>query len=254
MQPYIVVMIHICCNSTSSLIERRHRRWPYALAFRQTACPSLSFPFVISPDNTGLSERALCPSAPDGDSLKSRTAMNCGPLSLMIRDFSSWMPLQRPLDDCLDFCVTGHALAKLPVHDVSAATVQHARQVVKRPRDVDVRDVHMPVLVRQEGLDKAGSLLRRREPPVVEPVRLLEHAIDARWADGYQVVVEHHEGQAAITFKRMTVVEIDNGLFFPVLEPPVAGDLSVVLVDFAVTVLPVMRNLLVPGAEPTPRS
>jgi hypothetical protein len=39
----------------------------------------------------------------------------------------------------------------------------------------------------------------------------------------------------------MTVVEIDNGSFFPVLEPPVARDLAVVLVDFAVTVLPVME-------------
>jgi hypothetical protein len=85
---------------------------------------------------------------------------------------------------------------------------------------------------------------------VVEPVRLLEYAIDARWADGYHVVVEHHEGQAAIPFKRMTVVKIDNGLFFPVLEPPVAGDLAVVLVDFAVTVLPVVE-LASAQAEPT---
>jgi hypothetical protein len=39
----------------------------------------------------------------------------------------------------------------------------------------------------------------------------------------------------------MTVVEIDNGLLLPVLKPPVAGDLAVVLIDFAVTVLPVVE-------------
>jgi hypothetical protein len=38
----------------------------------------------------------------------------------------------------------------------------------------------MPVLVRHERLHEAGSLLRRRELPMVEPVRLLEHAIHAK--------------------------------------------------------------------------
>jgi hypothetical protein len=89
---------------------------------------------------------------------------------------------------------------------------------------------------------------------VIEPVRLLKHAIDARRADGYHVVVEYHEGQAAIPL-RMTVVEIDNSLFFPVLEPLVVGDFAVVLVDFAVTVLPVVelaRAQTKPSPKPTP--
>jgi hypothetical protein len=45
-------------------------------------------------------------------------------------------------------------------------------------------------------------------------------------------------------------VEIDNGSFFPILEPPIAGDLAVVLVDFAVTVLPVVE-LTCAQAKPT---
>jgi hypothetical protein len=90
---------------------------------------------------------------------------------------------------------------------------------------------------------------------MIEPVRLLEHAIDARRADGYHVVVEHHEGQAAIPLERMTVVEIDNGSFFPVLEPQVTGNFTIVLVDFAVTVLPVVeltRAQTKPSQKPTP--
>jgi hypothetical protein len=45
-------------------------------------------------------------------------------------------------------------------------------------------------------------------------------------------------------------VKIDDGSFFPVLEPPIARDLAVVLVDFAVTVLPVVK-LTCAQAEPT---
>ena len=107
----------------------------------------------------------------------------------------------------------------------------------------------MPVLVRRQRLHEAGSFLRRREPPAIEPVRLLEHAIDARWADGHHVVVEHHEGQAAISFERMAVVKIDDGPFFPVLQPPVARDLAVVLVGLAVAVLPVVE---LAGAQAEP--
>ena len=44
-------------------------------------------------------------------------------------------------------------------------------------------------------------------------------------------------------------MEIDNGSFFPVLEPPVAGDLAIVLVDLAVTVLPVVE---LAGAQAKP--
>ena len=45
-------------------------------------------------------------------------------------------------------------------------------------------------------------------------------------------------------------MEIDNGSFLPIFEPPIAWDLAVVLVDFAVTVLPVVE-LTCAQAEPT---
>ena len=69
------------------------------------------------------------------NSLKS-LAMNCGPLSEMIRaapPVKFFGALQYDLDVRL-----GHRLPKIPVHDVSAATVQNAAQVVERPADVDV--------------------------------------------------------------------------------------------------------------------
>jgi hypothetical protein len=40
----------------------------------------------------------------------------------------------------------GHRLPKIPVHDVAAAAVQNAAQVVERPGDVQVGNINVPVL------------------------------------------------------------------------------------------------------------
>ena len=53
-----------------------------------------------------------------------------------------------PLQDNIDVGL-GHCLADLPVGDVAATPVEHAAQVVKRPANIDVRDIHVPVIVRQ---------------------------------------------------------------------------------------------------------
>ena len=87
------------------------------------------------------------------NSLKS-LAMNCGPLSEMIRGRASGNCSARPLDDRLDFGL-GHALTDLPVDDEPAAAVQEAAEVEERPGDVEVRDVHMPVFMRFHRLLKA---------------------------------------------------------------------------------------------------
>src|SRR5690606_20460583 len=52
---------------------------------------------------------------------------------------------------------------------------------------------------------------------------------------------EHHERQAAVTFQRMPVVIVEDGLLFPVLQPPVARRLAVVLVDLAVAIFPLVE-------------
>ncbi len=59
-------------------------------------------------------------------------------------------------------------------------------------------------------------------------------------ADRDDIIVEHHEREATVTVEWMAVVEVENRLFFPRLQPPVAGHLTVVLVGFAVTLRPLM--------------
>ncbi len=90
------------------------------------------------------------------NSLKS-LAMNCGPLSEMIRGRCVGELLARPLDDRLDVGL-GHALADLPVDDEPAAAVEQAAEVEERAGDVDVGDIDVPVLVRRKRLLEAFPL------------------------------------------------------------------------------------------------
>jgi hypothetical protein len=112
------------------------------------------------------------------NSLKS-LAMNCGPLSEMIRGRFRRGTSPRPLEDDLHVGF-GHRLADLPVDDVPAAAVQDAAQVVERAADVDVRDVDVPVLVRPERLHEARAL-SCEGLPFQRPSRPASSAPGRRW-------------------------------------------------------------------------
>src|SRR5262249_25573311 len=78
----------------------------------------------------------------------------------------------------------------------------------------------------------------------------LEDAVDAGWAAGHDVLVEHHEGQAAVALQGVQGVEIDNRLLLGGLQPVVARDPGVVLVGLAVAALPVVP---LAGADADPQ-
>jgi hypothetical protein len=82
--------------------------------------------------------------------------------------------------------------------------------------------------------------------PAVEKPRLLEHPVGCRRAHGdlAAVVIEHHERQPTIAVERASVVVVDDRLSLPLLDPVVAGHLAVVLVGFAVALLPVVELAL----------
>src|SRR4051812_21882962 len=84
----------------------------------------------------------------------------------------------------------------------------------------------------------------------------LEHPVDAGGADGDDVGVEHHEGQPPVAFQRVLRVEAEDRPLLPALQPPVAGDLAVVLVGLAVALPPRVELALgdpQPGDEPLGR-
>ena len=173
------------------------------------------------------------------NSLKS-LAMNCGPLSEMIRGLASGYFSLARLQNDLDVGL-GHRLAQIPVHDGAAVAVQHAAQVVERPADVDVGNVDMPMLVRLRRLLEARPFLRRLAVPLAQQSRLAQHPPHAGRTHRHDVGVQHHERQPPVAFQRILQMEIDDRLLLPILQPEVPGNPTVVLVDAAVALPPVVE-------------
>src|SRR6516165_6265389 len=109
------------------------------------------------------------------NSLKS-LAMNCGPLSEMIRGRASGC---FSLAACRMISMSVIRLPQIPVDDVSATAIEHAAQVIECPADVDVRHVDVPVLMGRQRLLKPRALLRRLAVPLRQQSRLAENPPDA---------------------------------------------------------------------------
>ena len=72
----------------------------------------------------------------------------------------------------------------------------------------------------------------------MQQARPAQYPPDARRADGHDVVVEHHERQPPVALQRMLAIEVEDGLFFPLFEPEISGNPTVVLVDTAIAAAP----------------
>ena len=72
----------------------------------------------------------------------------------------------------------------------------------------------------------------------VEQAGLREDTVDTGRDARDDVLVDHHESQAAITLQREPRMEVADGLFLLVFQPAVAGNPGIVLVGLAVAVLP----------------
>ena len=81
----------------------------------------------------------------------------------------SWIFFLGSLQD--DFNIWfGHLLSDLPVDDGAAASIQETAQVVEGATDVEVRDIHVPVLMGEKRLYEPCPFERRFLVP------LLKHA------------------------------------------------------------------------------
>jgi hypothetical protein len=144
------------------------------------------------------------------------------------------------LDEDLDLLL-GHRFVDLPMDDGATVAIEKRGQVVESAADIEVGDVHVPMLMGFEGMLESSSLFRGRAVERFDSTGGLEHAIDAGRADRHDIGVEHHERQPAIAFQRIDQLEVEDGFLFPIVEPVVAGYPCVVLVDQAVTVFPVVE-------------
>ena len=114
----------------------------------------------------------------------------------------------------------------------------------------------MPVLVGSQGLLKALPFERGFAVVWSDQSGIAEHAVDAGGADRDNISVEHHEGKPTVAFQGMPGVEVEDGFFLPVLQPPIAGDQRVVLVGQAVAspVVELARGDSQPCDEPLDRN
>lgn len=140
--------------------------------------------------------------------------------------------------------------------DEAAASVKKTAQVIKRATDVQVRDVYMPVFMRQKRLDKACSLFADALVPFVQKPGLRKNTPGAGWAYGNDILVQHHEREPPVAFQRVLVIKSNDCLTFPLLQPEIPGNKGIMLVGLAIPIDPGVELALAdakPGYEPIDR-
>lgn len=120
------------------------------------------------------------------------------------------------LEDDFDIRL-GHGGPDLPVHDVAAAAIQNAAEVVESPTNIEIRDIHMPVLVGLLGLDEAGAFFGGFGVGRANGPGLCEDTVSGGGAGSHDTAVDHHECQAAVALTGMDVLKVEDGLLLPIL-------------------------------------
>jgi hypothetical protein len=149
-----------------------------------------------------------------------------------------------------------HVGPDLPVHDGTAEAVEQAAQEEKRSAHVDVGNIDVPVLMWAKGLIKTAALERDLGVMAPKPPSVAKHSVHAGRTGSHDAGVEHHEGETAVTFERILVVVVDDGLLLPIEKPPIAGHPAIVLIDAAIPLAPVIELADAdadPGDEPSGR-
>ncbi len=146
-----------------------------------------------------------------------------------------------------------HRLPDLRMHQKPAATIEHRGQVVEGAIDIDVRDIHVPVVVGCERLLESRALGLCLLGPTIQATSLRQDPVDTGRTDRHDVVIDHHEAQSAVALQRVAIVVVEDGLLLVFFEPEIARDLAIVLVELAVA-LPPFVELPSRQAEPAHQS
>jgi hypothetical protein len=136
------------------------------------------------------------------------------------------------------------------VNDRTTAAIQDAAHEVKRPADIQITDIDVPVFMRLHRLMKTGSFLRGLAVESVHHAGLAKNAVNRRGADSHDASIQHHERQPPVAFQGMATVEVQDSFLLPIFEPEISRDRTVVLVDFAVAFFPV-KELATADTQPS---
>ena len=139
-QADVVVMLDVALHKTPRIVQRQWRSGPNALSFERFV-PTLDFSVRLGIigrcSDVGHARDPNELLEVFGNELRPVVGDDPG-LRLRVKFLTA---LQNDLDVPL-----GHRLPQIPVHEVAAAAVQNAAQVVERPGDVQVGNINVPVL------------------------------------------------------------------------------------------------------------
>lgn len=98
----------------------------------------------------------------------------------------------------------------------------------------------MPVLVRLHRGRKTIDFSRSPRMPSVQPSGVFQHPVHGGRCHRDDILIEHYEAQPPVAFEGIFVVKVDDGLLFPVLQPPIPRNPPIVVVDLDVAAFPVV--------------
>ena len=134
-----------------------------------------------------------------------------------------------------------HLFPDLPMNDEATASIENTAQIIECATDVDIRNIHMPMVMGPEWLHKAGSLEAFLPVPLLQQPCLAKNSPGAAGADGNDVLIEHHERQPPIPLKGIVHRKIDDGFPLPRFKPEIAGNQPIMFVGFAIPLDPCIK-------------
>ena len=161
-EPDGVVMRDVLCHKPPGVVKGKRRLGSDAFAFECLVEPlqlAVRLRIIRRRSDVGHARQPYELLEVLGDELRTIVRDDPGP---GFREF-----LLGPLDDDLNVRFQ-HLLPDLPVDDIAAAAVHDAAEVVKGAADVQIRDIHMPVIMGQERLNKTGPLFARFLVPLLQ--------------------------------------------------------------------------------------
>jgi hypothetical protein len=112
-----------------------------------------------------------------------------------------------------------HRLTNLPVNHGATVAIKNRAKIVDGSDNVQIRDVNVPMAMRDIGLNKPFAFFRRFGIPSTKQTGSTQHTIGRRGAHTNDVLIEHHKAEPSVAFEGVLLIEVQNGLSLPWFDP-----------------------------------
>ena len=99
-----------------------------------------------------------------------------------------------------------HRFPDFPMDNIAATTIQKTAQVIERPANIKMGNIHMPMLVWFQRLNETSAFLGFTVIPPPQKSACFEDPVGCAGTDGYDIGINHHVRQSPITFLLMRQV------------------------------------------------